>query len=194
LSEIPFLVLEIAALIVVSTGAICDLKTHKIPNRLTFPAAAVGIVMQALYFLSWSSGRDRLLCLAAGAATGILGWIVGVLVMSVTKLFLRQFGHGDTKLLAALGTFLGPWLVLIVYLYYGLCFGVFSVYKMASAVPWQQLWISSEMKKAGVEMPVNLDELTRTRKELIPVAPFIALGTFCCVLFEKPTLAFLGFH
>jgi hypothetical protein len=65
---------------------------------------------------------------------------------------------------------------------------------MACAVPWGQLWVSSEMKKAGVQ-PIKVDfaKLDLARKELIPVAPLIAMGTVCCILFEKPTLEFLGF-
>ena len=194
LSVIPFLVLQIAALILVGTGAYCDLRTHKIPNRLTFPASGVGIVMQALYYASWSTERDLGLQATAGAVTGILGWIVGVFVMSATKLFMRKFGHGDTKLVAAVGTFLGPGLVLIVYLYYSLCFGIYSFIKLACAVPWTQFWISEEMKKAGVTpAKINLDKFSQTRKELIPVAPFIALGTLLCVLLQNQTLEFLGF-
>jgi prepilin signal peptidase PulO-like enzyme (type II secretory pathway) len=194
LPEIPFLVLKIAALIVVGIAAFCDLRTHKIPNKLTFPASGIGIIMQTAYFASWSNQKDLVLQLAAGALTGVLGWFAGVLIMSITKVFLRQMGHGDTKLVAAVGTFLGPWLVLVVYLYYGLCFGIYSSLKMASAVPWGQLWVSSEMKKAGVEpIAVSMEKLTETRKQIIPVAPFIALGTLCCVLFEKQTLQFLGF-
>lgn len=188
------MVLKIAALLVVAIATACDLKSRKIPNKLTFPASAVGIVMQTIYFASWSTEKDIWLQLAAGFVTGILGWFVGVFIMSFTKLFMRQFGHGDTKLVAAIGTFLGPWLVLLVYLYYCICFGIYTCFKMACAVPWGQLWISSEMKKAGVEpLKVNFDKLNASRKEIIPVAPLIALGTICCILFEKPTLEFMGF-
>lgn len=186
--------MKIAALIVVGIAAICDLKTRKIPNKLTFPASGIGILMQAIYFASWSKQSDLLMQFGAGALTGIMGWIAGVLIMSVTKLFLRQFGHGDTKLMAALGTFLGPWFILLVYFYYSLAFGFFSMVKLVSVIPWGQLWLSGEMKKAGVEpLEVKMDKVTEARKELIPVAPFIAAGTLLAILFEKPTLAFLGF-
>jgi prepilin peptidase CpaA len=195
LREIPFLVLEIASLIVVSIAVVCDIRSHKIPNKLTFPASFIGIILQSIYFASWSNGRDLPLFLVAGALTAVLGWFAGVLVMGLTKFFLRQFGHGDTKLVAAVGTFMGPWLVPVIYLYYGLCFGIFSFVKLALVIPWGQLYVQAEMKKAGLTPPaLNLEKLSQTRKELIPVAPFIALGTLCCVLFEKPTLEFLGFH
>lgn len=151
-------------------------------------------MLQALYFASWSKESDLLLQFGAGALNGILGWITGVLIMGVTKFFLRQFGHGDTKLMAALGTFLGPWFILLVYFYYSLSFGFFSMCKLVSVVPWGQLWLSGEMKKAGVQpIEVKMDKLAEARKELIPVAPFIAAGTVLAILLEKPTLAFLGF-
>jgi len=192
--ELPSIVLKSAALIVVAIASVCDLRTHKIPNKLTFPASAVGIIMQSIYFASFSLSHDLLLRLGAGFIVGILGWIVGVLIMSFAKLFLRQMGHGDTKLVAAVGTFLGPWLVLVVFLYYSLCFGIYACARMVMAVPWGQVWVSSEMKKAGLDATkVNLDELARARKEVIPVAPLIALGTLLCIIFEKPTVAFLGF-
>lgn len=190
--EIPSIVLKIAALLVVGIAAACDLKTQKIPNLLTFPASAVGIVMQSAYFASWSSGRDICLYAGAGALTGILGWIVGVLIMSLTKIFMRKFGHGDTKLVAAVGTFLGPGLVLMVYLYYSLCFGLYSMIKLGAAIPWRQLLMAAELKKAGIEAPLDLERFSQVRKQVIPVAPFIALGTLCCILFEKPTLELFG--
>lgn len=192
--EIPFLVLKIMALIVVAIATVCDLKSRKIPNKLTFPASGIGIIMQSIYFASWGTSRDLLLQTSAGFLCAVFGWFVGVIVMSIYKLFLRQFGHGDTKLVGAVGTFVGPWYVLLVIFYYMLCFGVFSILRMAWAVPWTELWISAEMKKAGVTpISVGMEKLNIVRKEIIPVAPFIAAGTLCAILFERPTLEFLGF-
>lgn len=192
--EIPFLYLKIVALIIVGIATLCDLRTRKIPNKLTFPASLLGIIAQSIYFGSWANERDAALLYAAGALFAIFGWLMGVLVMGIYKLFMRQMGHGDTKLVAAIGTWLGPWFVLLVIFYYMICFGVYSIIAMAAAVPWQQLWISSEMKKAGVSpINVSMDKLTEVRKKIIPVAPLIALGTLCAVIFEIPTREFLGF-
>lgn len=195
LPEIPGLYIRIIAIVVAGVGAVCDLRTRKIPNKLTFPAAGLGIILQSIYFASWSNSEDIGLRAAAGFIYGILGWISGVLIMSITKAVMRQFGQGDTKLMAALGTFLGPWLLLLVYFYYSLCFGFFTMFKLGLAVPWQDIWVASEMKKAGLS-PVgpNLEKFQKARKETVPVAPFIALGTLLTVLLEGPSLAFFGFH
>lgn len=182
------------ALIVVSIAAASDIKTHKIPNKLTFPAAGLGIILQALYFASWSNSHDIALNAAAGALNAIIGWWVAVIIMSTTKLFMRKFGHGDTKLMAAVGSILGPGPVLMVYLYYSLCFGIFSLVTLGTKVPWQQFFMVSEMKKAGATgASVDMGELNAARKEIIPVAPFIALGTMCTLLLEKQTLIFFNF-
>lgn len=187
--------MQFAALIVVSIGAACDLKTNKIPNKLTFPASGFGIILQSIYFASWSSSHDLVLQLLAGLSYGVLGWFMGVLIMSITKLFMRQFGHGDTKLVAAVGSFLGPWHVLLVYFYYMASFGVYGICQLLTALPWSQFWISAEMKKAGVT-PVNLnmDKFNEARKKSLPVAPFIAIGTVLSIILEKATLEAFGIH
>ncbi len=186
--------MKIIALLVVGIATVCDMRSRKIPNKLTFPASLLGIVLQSVYFGSWANGHDALILYAAGALCAVMGWVMGVFVMSIYKIFMRQMGHGDTKLVAAVGSLLGPWFVLLVIFYYMICFGVYSILAMAAAVPWQQLWLSSEMKKAGVSpMNVSMDKLAEVRKQVIPVAPFIALGTLCAVLFEIPTREFLGF-
>lgn len=191
---IPGIVLRIVALIVVSIASATDLKSHKIPNKLTFPAALVGIVLQGLYFASWSRANDLPLSFAAGAVNAIIGWFTGVFIMALTKAFMSKFGHGDTKLMGAIGSIVGPGPVLMVYFYYSLCFGFFSLFKMILALPWKQLAMSFELKQAGGDWQgVNMDSLNAIRKEIIPVAPFIALGTLCTFLFEKQTLLFFGF-
>ena len=76
-------------------ACVTDVRTRRIPNVLTFGAAALAIVFHVT-----TAGL-------AGLQTGVLGWLVG------TALFLPFFllggmGGGDVKLLAALGAWLGP--------------------------------------------------------------------------------------
>jgi prepilin peptidase CpaA len=193
--EIPFDALKLAALIVVSIGTVSDLRSRKIPNRLTFPAALIGIVAQSVYFASWGYSGDYWLRALAGAINGMLGWFTGIFIMSITKIFLRKFGHGDTKLVGAVGAFLGPGMVLIVYLYYSLVFGLYSLVSLAWSVPWHDLWMAQEMRKAGAQAKTpDMSKFNEARKGLIPVAPFIALGTLCAVILQQPTMEFLGFN
>ncbi len=180
--EIPGIVMRLAALAVVAAATITDLRSRKIPNKLTFPAAAVGILMHTIYFATWANADDIFLYMLAGFLSGISGWIFGVFVMSFIKLFLRQMGHGDTKLVAAVGTFVGPWLLILVLMFYFLSFGFFTMFRLLSAVSWWQLL-------GGVQLQnLNMDEFNKRRKETIPVAPFIALGTLVAVILENPLL------
>jgi prepilin peptidase CpaA len=87
----------LAALVAAFTlaAAVIDYRTQKIPNWLTVPSA-----IAALLFHLVSGGGTGFLWALAGFAVGfallILPWILG------------GGGMGDVKLLAALGTWLGP--------------------------------------------------------------------------------------
>jgi prepilin peptidase CpaA len=97
--QLPALV----ALAVGSAACVTDLRSRRIPNVLTFGAAASAVVSHAIV-----QGID-------GLSLALGGWAVG------TALFLPFFalgglGGGDVKLLGALGAWLGPgdavWLAL----------------------------------------------------------------------------------
>lgn len=84
-----------ALAVFVAAVAILDLNTHRIPNRLTVPAAALAVCINYL-----ASG-------ALGALHSIEGLAVGFVA------FLPMFlaggtGAGDVKAMAAVGAFLGP--------------------------------------------------------------------------------------
>ena len=192
--EIPLEALKLCVLVIVAIATVTDLRSHKIPNWLTFNASLLGILAQAAYFASFATPTDIYFRAGIGALNAVLGWLAGVFIMSSTKFFMRKFGHGDTKLVAAIGAFLGPGPVCIIYLYYSLVFGLFSLVQMIRAIPWHDMWMAAEARKAGVTPPaLNMDNLNKIRKEIIPVGPFIAAGTVLSMIFEQQTLTFLGF-
>ena len=94
---------QLAALVIALAGCATDLWSRRIPNVLTFGAAAGAfgyfLVGDGLGGLGWSAA----------------GWAVG-LVMFLPLFALRGIGGGDVKLLAALGAWIGPgaavWLAL----------------------------------------------------------------------------------
>ncbi len=180
---------QICALIVATIGSITDVRTTKIPNKLTFPAALLGIVVQSAYFAS-KSQTSPLTGAVAGAINAILGWITAVAIMMITKLFLKHFGHGDTKLLAAIGSFIGPGPVAIAYMYFCFVFGVYAFIRLMIALPWRQLTLAYMSHST---QGLDLEKINKIRKQALPVAPFIAIGTACAMLLEKPTMLFLGF-
>lgn len=108
---------DIAQLVALTIGVIAcvtDIRTRRIPNVLTFGAAAAALVFHGI-----SGGLP-------GLQTAVFGWIVG------TALFLPFFllggmGGGDVKLLAALGAWLGPGTAFWLAIYASIAGGVLAV-------------------------------------------------------------------
>jgi prepilin peptidase CpaA len=77
------------------TAAITDVRDRRIPNRLTYLAMVVGLVLQAAVH-GWR-----------GLLLGLVG---GLLFGGVFLIFhlVRAMGAGDVKLAAALGCIIGP--------------------------------------------------------------------------------------
>ena len=86
-----------------------DLRSRRIPNRLTVSVALLGIALQ-IALSGWS-----------GAQQATLGWLVGFAILAIPCL-LGWMGGGDVKLLAAVGALQGPALALSAGLY-GTMFG-----------------------------------------------------------------------
>jgi prepilin peptidase CpaA len=84
---------------ITAVAAILDFRTRKIPNWLTVPAAVLGLAYHALGF-GPVGPVSALLGLTIGFSLLILPWLLG------------GGGMGDVKLLAALGAWLGPVLIL----------------------------------------------------------------------------------
>jgi prepilin peptidase CpaA len=93
-------------------AAIWDVRTNRLPNWLTVPAAALGIAFHTIAGAwegpsilagGWEGMQHALLGFAAGFFPLLLLWMVGAA------------GAGDVKLLGAVGTWLGPRLTLYTY-------------------------------------------------------------------------------
>ncbi len=82
-------------LIGTGAGAVIDLRTRRVPDSVTLPLAAAGLVLAAA-----GLGRVGMMAACAGLATGLLLMLPGYLFGGT--------GGGDVKLLAAAGSLLGP--------------------------------------------------------------------------------------
>ena len=105
------------AVIVAATGAVSafvDLRTRRVPNRLTLGIAATGLALAAA---RWGS---------VTVTSALLGLAAGTLLMLPAYVF-GAMGGGDVKLFAATGTLLGPQLTLIAFVYTLIAGGVFAV-------------------------------------------------------------------
>ena len=103
-----------AALIFGAAACVTDLHSRRIPNWLTFGAAAVGIATQ---FAIGGQG---------GAQHAMAGWVTG-LFLFMPMFLLGGMGAGDVKLLAALGAWLGPGYATLLAMYSSLAGGVIAV-------------------------------------------------------------------
>jgi prepilin peptidase CpaA len=188
----PHIISQIAALIVVTIGLVIDLRTSKIPNWLTFPSAAAGILINSI-----SLGVN-------GALGAALGWSVGVAIMLVAAFApigsaKQKLGMGDVKLMGAMGAFLGPVYVLIAFLYFCFAYGLIAMIVIIPAIPWRHLgaYFFAVLSKTPPPMVASKDQqrkLSKVRKSPIPVGIGIGIGTLLAILLEKQTLMVLGFR
>ena len=105
---------QCAALGVAIVACISDLRSRRIPNVLTFGAAAGAFG----YHLA-TGGVGAL-------GQSALGWLVGLLVF-IVPFALRGLGGGDVKLVAALGAWLGPADAIWLAMYTAIAGGVMAI-------------------------------------------------------------------
>jgi prepilin peptidase CpaA len=114
LTHPPTAALNGLLLITLGWAVVTDLKSRRISNRLTYPAAALGL---AIHTATGGWG---------GLATSALGLLLG-LGLLLLPFYLGAMGGGDVKLLAAIGALQGPQFVLMTAVYAGLAGGVLAL-------------------------------------------------------------------
>ena len=115
--DVYVMLIGVVPVVVLAVGVIAcvtDVRSRKIPNILTFGAAA-----GALLFHLWFGGF-------AGFGLAMAGWATGVLLF-LPFFLLRGMGGGDVKLLAALGAWVGPLQVVWLALFASIAGGVMAL-------------------------------------------------------------------
>jgi prepilin peptidase CpaA len=102
-----------------AAAAVSDVRTGRIPNALTFGAAAIAVLVAL-------AERG-----AAGLLSSVVGGAIGLAVF-LPFFALGGLGGGDVKLLAAVGAWLGPREVLWVALWGTLAGGALGLVMAAS--------------------------------------------------------------
>lgn len=104
-----------ALALAVACVAVCtDVKERRIPNRLTWPALAAGLLVNG-----WAAGWS-------GLTFSLFGILLGFLLLFL--FFLRGgIGGGDVKLMMALGAICGPGFLFHSFLYTALAGAVISM-------------------------------------------------------------------
>jgi prepilin peptidase CpaA len=159
---------DFAALVAtfIALCAIVDYRTKRIPNWLTVPAAVLGLAYSGLVSgglgIGWS-----LAGFSIGMSLLILPWLLG------------GGGMGDVKMLAALGTWLGPLWILVAF---GLG-SVLAAFGMVSVLAFSMFCDGySQTRKRYVTVAVNgagaSPAAPRKARRVLPFAVPMAVSTW----------------
>ncbi len=164
----------VGALLIVACTT--DLRTRRIPNVLTFSAAAGALVFHLLTG-GWS---------AAGWSIG--GWVLGALLF-FPMFALRGMGAGDVKLLAAVGAWLGPSQVATAALITSIAGGVIALAVALGhgylTTAGRNLWMLLTSWRVMGLRPVDELTLEGARGPRLAYAVPIAIGTLVTLWLES---------
>ena len=163
-------------------AAIYDHRSHRIPNLLTYPTMVIGLAYHCL-----TSGLDGFLFSAGGLALGI-----GIFVFPY---LIGAMGAGDTKLMGAVGSVLGPKGVFIAFLFSAVVGGIYALILLIIKHEYGKEFIG----KCGTILKAfiytrQFVSLPASKKEEGPKLPYgiaIALGTLFYVFLELSGYEFL---
>jgi len=161
---------HIAAIVLVTIAAFFDIRSHRIPNLLTYPAWALGLALGY----------------AAGGWNGAVNSMIGFAVTFV-PLFLMfmggSIGGGDVKLMGGVGALLGfpaglnalisailvgGFFAALILLWQG---RLIPILKYAASTVWSKVY--------RVHVPVDAPA---EHKDSFPFGVAIALGTYLTVI------------
>jgi len=174
----------VCAVICVAVGAIIDFRSRRIPNWLTLPAVIVGLVLHsALLGLN-------------GTVESLLGTLSGFFLLFFFYA-VGGMGAGDVKLLAAVGSFLGPKLVFCAFIWMCLSGGCLAVivvsYKRAFAQTIRNLKLLAFGWLTGSQESISSMSLKNPSLHKIPYGIPIAVGTVLAIWLQRlPGLDFQG--
>lgn len=164
----PMSVIPAAALSVALFGCAFDLRTRRIPNWLTFGAAAAALVFHAV-----TGG-------ASGAAQSLGGWATGAALL-ILPYALGGMGAGDVKLIGALGAWLGPGDAFWLAMYTGVAGGVMAlavgVWHGYLRQAWNNVWLLLTHWQVSGLRPFPELTLTTSRGPRLAYAVPILAGT-----------------
>lgn len=107
-----------AVILSLAVATVIDLRSQRIPNILTVPTALVALAYHLLI-----QGPQGLWFSLAGLGVGF--------GLMLSPFLLRVMGGGDVKLMAAVGAWVGPQLVLVAFLLTSLAGGVYALAVLA---------------------------------------------------------------
>jgi prepilin peptidase CpaA len=161
---LPLVVVAAAAI----TAAAIDLRIRRVPNVLTAGIALVGLGIAAM-----GLGRVGIWLALAGCLVGLALMLPGYLIGAM--------GGGDVKLLAAVGTLLGPGATLRAFVASAIAGGLIAIF-----VAWRRGRFAATVAGAAVlvtSVGSRVDEISDTgRDNRFAYAPAIAVGVIVAAL------------
>ncbi|MDP1527940.1 MAG: prepilin peptidase [Rhodoferax sp.] len=120
-----------ALVLLVLTALVFDLRERRIPNTLVLLTLGAGLVVNLIGPQIWSSGSGLLSTYpgAIGIKGSLLGAVTGLAVFLPFYL-LRAMGAGDVKLMAGIGSFVGPAAAINVALFILVAGGMLALVRM----------------------------------------------------------------
>jgi prepilin peptidase CpaA len=166
---------------ILTVAAIIDLRSQKIPNLLTFPAAG-----SALTYHSIVNGFNGLVFSAGGLAVG-----VGLLFIPY---LLGGMGAGDAKLMGVVGGVVGAKAVLIVFLFTAVIGGIYAlalilVYRQHFKGIFKEqfnTWLAFVLMRKYVAGPIEVSE----NKPRLYYSLAITFGTSLYIILEFSGISF----
>src|SRR6478672_9554450 len=154
------------ALAAAVVAAVWDLSTRRIPNFLTFGAAAAAIIVRTT-LEGWG-----------GAGSSIAGWAVGV-VLFFPIFALGGMGAGDVKLLGAIGAWVGPLGAVWVALFSSIAGGVMALLVSAFTGYFRQAFVNvwvllMDWRTSGPRPVANMTLATNRGPRLAYAVPVLA--------------------
>jgi prepilin peptidase CpaA len=141
----------------VGAVAVMDLRTRRIPNRLTVAAAATAVALASVR-AGWQ-----------GAFVSAAGVLIGLLLF-LPLCLAGKLGAGDVKAMGAVGAFLGPVGVLLAALYTLLAGGIAAAVALVS-FRWRVHRVSDTGQNASL-----------LRQQDLPYGVAIACGTLASIV------------
>ena len=159
----PTAVFVIAVGLFTTVAAVVDLRIHRIPNYLTVPTAVLGIA----YHTFAPSGL--------GMLVGLAGFAVGFGLLLIPGL-MGGGGMGDVKLLAALGAWLGPIMMLIAFAVSIICAAMLALAIVANSTMTRGVMKTERRYMASRRSRDKLGQ--RRAARVLPFAVPVAMGTW----------------
>ena len=171
--------------IVLIVAAWIDGKQLRVPNWITFPMVLSGLAFNTLWFgTGWGEWSH-----------GLIGGLLGVIVGLCTLFWLWMLGGmgaGDVKLMAGIGAWLGPMVILEVFVATAIIGAVMAVVMVWMQHDWKrhttnflviiQEWL--DMKKLGVSGVAAIAADRKPTMRLLPYGIPICCGAIAVFLYD----------